>query len=323
LVLLLGAVVLALVISVAYGARSIPYSNALKALVDYDPTSFDHISVRSRLPRTLAGLIVGVALGLSGAVMQGVTRNPLADPGLLGVNAGASVAIVASVVFLGVTERSSMVWFGFLGAALAVGVVYAVSASGRVGATPVKMALAGAAVTAALISLLSALLLTNTAVFDQFRFWQLGSLSNVRGPLVDQIWPFALAGVVIALATGRLLNGLALGDDLARGLGQRVAISRGVATVAVIVLAGAATAAAGPIAFVGLAVPHIARAIAGSDYRWVLPLSAVIGPVLVLLADTLGRVVLTTGELPVGVVTAFFGAPVFIALVRGRKMAEL
>jgi len=227
------------------------------------------------------------------------------------------------IVLFGVTSNSTMVWFGFAGAALATGVVYGVASLGRAGATPVKLALSGAAVSAALISVLTAFLLTQQQAFDRFRFWQVGSLSGRTMDIVSQVLPFIAVGAVIALGCGRVLNGLALGDDVARGLGMNVTLGRSICAVAVIVLCGAGTAAAGPIAFVGLAVPHIARAVAGGDYRWILPLSALIGPILLLFADVFGRLILPNGELQVGIVTAFFGAPVFIFLVRRRKMAEL
>jgi iron complex transport system permease protein len=252
-----------------------------------------------------------------------MARNPLADPGILGINAGASLLIVIGLVLFDVSSTSTMVWFAFVGAAAATAVVYGVASLGRAGATPVKLALAGAAVSAALLSVVTAFLLTQQQAFDRFRFWQVGSLSGRSMEIVGQVWPFIAVGTVVALGCGRVLNGLALGDDVARGLGMNVTRGRLVTAAAVIVLCGAATAAAGPIAFVGLAVPHIARAIVGGDYRWVLPLSALIGPILLLFADVFGRLILPNGELQVGIVTAFFGAPVFILLVRRRKMAEL
>ncbi|GHG54249.1 ABC transporter permease [Flavimobilis marinus] len=323
---LLGAAVLVVgvaLLSVAVGARQVPLADAWAALTAFEPGNVDHEAVRSRVPRTVVGLIVGAALGLAGALMQGMTRNPLADPGILGINAGASVAVVLGITFFSVASPSAYVWFAFAGAALAAVVVYLVASMGREGATPVKLALAGACVTAALTSALTALLITHTSELDVFRFWQVGSLGGRGLDVVAAVGPYAAVGAVIALASGRVLNGLSLGDDVARGLGQRVGASRVAAGVGVVLLCGSATAAAGPIAFVGLTVPHIARAITGPDYRWILAWSALLGPVLVLVADVVGRVVALPGQLQVGVVTAVIGAPVFIALVRRRKVSEL
>ena len=310
--------------SVAYGSKAIAFSTVIEAFTAFDPTVDDHIIVRSlRVPRTVIGLLVGAALGLSGAVMQGVARNPLADPGLLGVNAGASLAVAVAIFVFGIGTLTGYVWFAFLGAALAMLVVYLLGSAGRGGPTPVKLALAGAALTAGLISLTSAILLLDAATLDVFRFWQVGALAGRDADIARQVAPFIAVGTVMALATGRLLNALSLGDDVARSLGQRVGRARWFSAAAVVLLAGSATAAAGPIGFVGLTIPHVARAITGPDYRWVLPYSAVLAPILLLGSDILGRVLARPGELQVGIVTALVGAPFFIALVRRRKLVEL
>lgn len=317
----LGAVVVA---SVAVGARPMSVGTVLDALFAYDVASEDHLVVRGlRLPRTAVGLLVGVALGLAGAVMQGVARNPLADPGILGVSAGASLFVVLAIYWFGVGSLTGYVWFSFVGAGVAAVFVYAVGAMGREGATPVKLALAGAAVSALLASVTTAILLIDLATLDQFRFWAVGSLAGRDATIAWQVAPFVLVGAVMALASGRILNALALGDDVARSLGQRVGTARVFAASAVVLLVGVATAAAGPIGFVGLTVPHVARAITGPDYRWVLPYSAVLAPILLLGSDVVGRVVARPGEVQVGIVTALVGAPFFVALVRRRKMAEL
>jgi iron complex transport system permease protein len=275
------------------------------------------------VPRTVIGLGVGAALGLAGAVMQGVTRNPLADPGILGIEAGASLAVVVAIHSFGVGSLTGYIWFAFAGAAVASVVVYVLGSMGRGGATPVKLALAGAAMAAMLGSLTSAILLLDMATLDQYRFWVVGSLAGRDGTIVAQVLPFLLLGAVVALGSARSLNTLALGDDMARSLGQRVQVARAVCAVAVVVLTGAAVAAAGPIGFIGLTIPHVARAICGPDYRWVLPWSLVLGPSLLLTADIIGRIVARPGELQVGIVTAVIGAPFFIALVRRRKLAGL
>jgi iron complex transport system permease protein len=269
------------------------------------------------------GLLVGGALGLAGAVMQGLTRNPLADPAILGVESGAALAVVIAIYALGVGTFGGYVWFAFAGAAVASIAVYALGSLGRGGATPVKLALAGAALTALLQSLASAILLLDVETLDQYRFWAVGSLVGRDTEMVGQVWPFIAAGIVLALATGRLLNALALGDDVARSLGMRLGVARGTAALAVVVLAGAATAAAGPIGFIGLTIPHIARAICGPDYRWILPYSLVTAPILLLGADVIGRLLARPSEVQVGIITAVVGAPFFIMLVRRRRLAEL
>lgn len=323
-VIAVAVLVVVCVLSLMVGARTIAPADVLHALTHYSASDPDAlVVVGSRLPRTLLGLAAGLALGLAGTVMQGLSRNPLADPGILGVNFGASLAVVVAIAFLGVTTVSGYVWFAFAGAALAAGLVYAVSAVGREGATPVKLALAGAAVSAALGSLITAVMLTSQVSLDQMRFWQVGSLAGRGFGVLWQVLPTLVVGAVLALTLGRLLNGLALGDDVARGLGQRVGLARALSAVAIVLLCGSATAAVGPIAFVGLVVPHVARWVVGADYRRILAYSAVAAPTLLIACDVIGRVVAPPGELQVGIVMAFVGAPLFIALVRRRKLVGL
>jgi iron complex transport system permease protein len=324
LLVAIGLLVLVALLSIAVGAKSIPLATVIDALFDYDPTNNDHLIVRSlRVPRTIVGLLVGAALGAGGALMQGLTRNPLADPGILGVNAGAALFVVIGIYWFDLASLLGYVWFAFIGAALASVIVYSLGALGREGATPVKLALAGAALTAMLGSITTAILLIDVDTLDQFRFWAVGSLSGRTATIAANVAPFIVVGLVLAIASGPMLNGLALGDDVARSLGQRIALSRVIGAVAIVLLCGAATAAAGPIAFVGLAIPHVARVITGPDYRWVIPYSIVLAPVLLLGSDIVGRVIARPGEVQVGIVTAIIGAPVFIFLVRRRKMAEL
>lgn len=324
LVVLVVALAAVCALSLAVGANALPLSVVMDALTSYDPTNPDHLVViEKRVPRTLVGLVAGSALGAAGTLMQGLTRNPLADPGLLGVSAGASLFVVGAISFFGVSQVGGYVWFAFAGAAIAAAVVYGVASVGREGATPVKLALAGAAVTAALTSVVTAVLLVDRATLDLMRFWQVGSLAARGSTVVWQVLPFVVVGLLLALALGRSLNGLALGDDVARGLGQDVTRTRVVAGIAIVLLCGAATAAVGPVAFVGLVVPHVARYVVGLDYRWVLPYAAVAAPVLLIGCDVIGRVVARPGELQVGVVTAVVGAPLFIALVRRGKTVSL
>lgn len=313
----------AAVASIAYGTKPVPIGQVFAAVFDFDGSN-NHLIIRSlRIPRTVLGIGVGAALGMAGAVMQGVTRNPLADPGILGVNAGAALAVVVGIYVFGVGSLTGYVWFAFIGAALVSVVVYALGALGRDGATPVKLALSGAALAAFLSSITAAILIVDVATLDQYRFWVVGSIAGRDATIAAQVTPFLLAGAVLALGSARALNSMSLGDDVARSLGLRVDAARAVSALSVVLLCGAATAAAGPIGFLGLTVPHVARAICGPDYRWILPYSAVLAPVLLLSADIAGRVVARPGELQVGIVTALVGAPFFIALVRRRRLAQL
>ena len=318
--LALGVVVL---FSVAVGSRYIPPSEVLSVLFSPDDSQSSTIVHELRLPRTLLGIVVGMALGTAGAVMQALTRNPLADPGLLGVNAGASVAVVLGISLFGVSTALGYLPFAFAGAAIASIVVYSLGSAGRSGATPVRLALAGVAVTAALTAVIDGLTLLDPQTFDQYRFWAVGSLSGRGMDIFWQVLPFIVFGVILAFSVGRSLNAMAMGDDLGKALGANITRTRVLSGVVVMVLAGAATAACGPIGFIGLAVPHAARMITGPDNRWVLAYTAVLAPILLVGADVIGRLVVRPAELSVGIVTAIIGAPVFIALVRRRRVAQL
>lgn len=320
---LVGVLAVVVLASLAVGSRSIPLPTVVDALVNFDPANGDHAVVRSRLVRTVAGLVVGLSLGLAGTSMQGIARNPLADPGILGVNAGASLAVVGGIFFLGATSIDGYLGLAFAGSAIAAVVVYAVASLGRSGATPVKLALAGAAMAAGMGSLMSAMLVTSQQSLDLFRTWQVGALAGKSWEAILMVLPFVLLGALILLGTGKLLNTLALGDDMARGLGQRPGLGRAISAVGIVLLCGSATALAGPIGFIGLVVPHLLRGLVGPDYRWLLPLSLLAAPVVLLLADIVGRVILLPGEVPAGILAAMLGAPVFIAVVRRGKQAEL
>ncbi|NQX12810.1 iron chelate uptake ABC transporter family permease subunit [Microbacteriaceae bacterium VKM Ac-2855] len=275
-----------------------------------------------RVPRTLLGVVVGISLGLAGALIQAVTRNPLADPGILGVNQGAYFTVVLSITIAGVADITNYVWWSFLGAGLAAIVVYLIGSRGRSGATPVRLVLAGVALSAVLQGITFTITLLNPDIFDKIRFWQAGSLQGRQIEIFWGVLPFAVTGMIIALLLARSLNAIALGDDLATSLGARIVRTRLIAVVAITLLCGSATAATGPIGFLGLMVPFLARSFVGPDQRWVLPLSAVFAPIVFLSADIVGRVVIE-GEMPVGVVAAFVGAPVLILLVRRAKVSGL
>ena len=284
--LLAGALALAALaaLSLALGTAELDLASVIGAFTAFDGSGAHLIVTELRVPRTLVGIMVGAALGLSGALMQGMTGNPLAEPGLLGVNGGASLAVVLGIAF-GAGSVGDYVWFALIGAAVASAVVHALGAVGRGKGSDVRLALAGAVVAALFQSVTAAILVRDSATLDRFRFWDVGSIAGRGYDDVLTVAPFILVGAGIALGTGRALNALALGDDLAKALGQRVTVVRGVGSLAVVLLAGASVAAAGPIAFAGLAVPHVARLLVGADYRWILAYSLLLGPALLLAAD--------------------------------------
>ncbi|MFE7957132.1 MULTISPECIES: FecCD family ABC transporter permease [unclassified Streptomyces] len=320
--LVLAAALLALVVvaSIAIGAKQLSVGQVWHGLF-HDTGTYGDVVVDDRLARTLLGLLAGAALGLSGAVLQALTRNPLADPGLLGINAGASAAVVTAITFLGVTSLTGYVWFAFAGAAVVGALVWFLG--GSRGATPVRLALAGTAITAALYGFVQAVMIMDDAALGKMRFWTVGSLNSATDGTVRQVLPFFAAGTLLALALARPLNAMSLGDDTAKALGAHLNRTRALAMLAATVLCGAATAACGPILFVGLMVPHVVRSFTGPDLRWILPYATVLSPVLLLGADVLGRIAVRPSELQVGVVTAVLGGPVFIFLVRRRRTAQL
>jgi iron complex transport system permease protein len=319
----LVVLILLLVASMAFGSKDIPFDRVLPALLH--PSSDDNALVitQLRLPRTVLGLLVGAALGVAGALIQAFSRNPLADPGILGVNAGAALAVTLGVALLGMTSIAQYLWLALAGAIVTTLAVSLVGSLGRTGATPVRMTLAGVGIGAVLSGVTSAIQLTNPVAFSHLLGWAAGSVTGPPLATAGIIAPVVAVGLLIALLVSRDLNALALGDDLAASLGSRAALTRGAAVVAVTLLAGAATAAAGPIGFVGLMIPHVARWIVGPDQRWIIAYSVLLGPCLLIGSDVVGRLVMRPSELPVGIVTAFVGAPVLILLARRAKASAL
>ncbi len=316
--LALLAVLIAL--SLAIGSNPLGIGQVWDGLIRQDGSRASLIVWQLRMPRTALALVVGAAMAVGGVVMQALTRNPLAEPGILGVNAGAAFAVVLSLSLLGVTAFTGYLWFALGGAALAAGFVYTISIRRTHASDHARLVLAGTALTASLGACTGVITMFDTDAFSNFRFWVIGSVAD-RGmePLLA-IAPFVALGLVAAFGIGPALNALALGDEQATALGVRLPVIRLVAFGAITLLCGAATAAAGPIAFVGLVVPHTLRLVAGVEQRTLLVLSAILGPALVLGADILGRVVARPGELEVGIVTACVGAPVLLALIlRGTK----
>ncbi len=312
LVTLLAAVALSLLIGSTLASPA--------ALLD--PDHLDRAVLVKRWDRTLLGLVIGAAFAVAGACMQGLTRNPLADPGLLGVNAGAAFAMVTALSYLGAHSLGEYVWYGFLGAAVAAVLVHLVASTGRDGTTPAKLTIAGAALTAGLASWTTGVLLVDRQAVEQIRRWQVGTVAGRDSDVLLTVLPPLLLGAVLAIATAGVLNTLALGDDVARGLGRRTAVDRVVIGLAIVLLAGTGTAVAGPIAFIGLVVPHVVRRFVGADYRRILLFSAGYGAALIVVADTIGRVAFPPAEIQVGVTATVIGVPALIWLVgRGRTAA--
>lgn len=307
------------ILSLAIGTQSVDLSTVWHAVTDYTDTGDEWIVHDLRIPRTVLGIVVGIALGLSGALIQGITRNPLADSQILGIEGVAGLFVVIAIAFFGLNSTLSYIWFAFLGAFVAMLLVYFIGSSGRTAVTPVRMLLAGVAVGAVAEGISFTIRLQNPRAFDSMRFWDAGALDGRSLEVFWVVAPFIVIGAGLCLYVSRGLNAIALGDDLAVAMGGNVLRTRVVGLFAVTILAGAATAAAGPIGFVGLMIPHAVRWFTGPDWRWICVYSLFAAPALLLAADIVGRVVVPPGELPAGIVTAFIGAPVLIWLVRRSK----
>jgi iron complex transport system permease protein len=322
LLVLAALLVVLCALSVMVGTRAVGWSD-LGAALSGRVETIGQAAVTVRIPRTLLAMLAGAALGLAGAVMQGVTRNPLADPGILGVNMGASLAVVIAVAWFDITSAEAYIWSAISGAGCAAIFVYTIGSLGRGKATPLKLALAGAATSVAFASMVIAVVLPRNDIAGGIRAWQIGGVGGATFERLVPVLPFLAVGFAISLLSARKLNSLALGDDLAAGLGERVAWARAVASLGSILLCGATTAVCGPIGFLGLVVPHLCRQLVGVDHRWLLPFATVAGACLLLAADIVGRIVARPAELDVGIVTALLGAPFFIAIVRRQRVREL
>lgn len=317
------SIALCILASLALGARYITFREVMNALFHGDNTSFHALIVRERIPRTIFSIIAGASLGVSGALMQAITRNPIADPSILGVNTGASLFVVSGIAFFNINTAGQYIWFALAGAALTAVFVYGIGSLGSGGATPIKLALAGAATSAALSSLVSAIMLPRTEVMNAFRFWQVGSVSGANWEGIITVSPFLIVGIVIGIFATPALNALALGDDVATGLGVRTGLIRIIGSFAGVLLCGATTALAGPIGFVGLMIPHTMRLICGPNMRYIVPMSAIGGAILLTISDIIGRLIGNPGELEAGIITAFFGAPILIIIAMRAKVRSL
>jgi iron complex transport system permease protein len=305
-----------LVLSVVLGYTDTSLSMAIEAYTAFNGSNEHLIIQLSRVPRALVGMAVGISLGIAGVLMQALTRNPIASPDIFGVNAGAGFFIVFGVTFLGITSIQQFMWIGFLGAAVASGLAYALGSAGRGGLTPVKLTLAGAVMAALFASLTQGMLVTNEKALDEVLFWLAGSVEGRKLSMLATVMPALLIAWVVSILLSRQLNAFALGEDVAVSLGQKTVIFKFAAALMVVLLAGGSVAIAGPISFIGIVVPHFARYLVGSDHRWIVPFSALTGGIMLVLADIGARYIIMPEEAPVGVVTALLGTPFFIYIVR-------
>ncbi|HWK22141.1 MULTISPECIES: FecCD family ABC transporter permease [Bacillaceae] len=319
-IVLLGICVLA---SLAFGSRTVGWNELMDGLFHPEVQTHGANVVRQRIARTVFSIMCGAALGVSGSLMQSVTRNPIADPSILGVNTGAALFVVCGITFLNIGTASQYIWLALAGAIITAIFVFGIGSMGSGGATPLKLVLAGAATSAALSSLVMAIMIPRSNVMDQFRFWQVGSVGSGNWSSISLFIPFLIIGILIAIFTAPALNALALGDEAATGLGVRTGTLRLVAAFGGVLLCGAATALAGPIGFIGLLATHVIRLIIGPDLRYIIPMSALSGAIILTISDICGRILGSPGELEVGVVTAFIGAPILILITMKAKMRTL
>jgi len=311
------------IFSISLGAKSIAFTKVIDVLLGNDPDSLEAAIILQRIPRTVFGILAGGALGISGALMQSITRNPIADPSILGVNTGASLFVVAGIAFFNITVAYQYIWLAIIGAGVTAVFVYSVASMGKDGATPLKLALSGSAVSIVLGSLVSTIMLPNNRVMEAFRFWQVGSIGSATWENIMLISPFLVVGFIVSMFISGYLNNLALGDEAATALGTNVVMTRTIGALSSVLLCGATTALAGPIGFVGLIIPHIIRLIFGSEMGKMLPLSFLGSAILMLVSDVIGRIISLPGETEVGIVTAVLGAPVFILAIRKGRVKSL
>ena len=323
IILCLALLSIMAIFSISLGAKNIAFSKVVDVLLGNDPDSLEAAIISQRIPRTVFGILAGGALGISGALMQSITRNPIADPSILGVNTGASLFVVAGIAFFNITVAYQYIWLGITGAGVTAVFVYSVASMGKDGATPLKLALSGSAVSIVLGSLVSTIMLPNNRVMEAFRFWQVGSIGSATWENIMLIGPFLIVGFITSMFISGYLNNLALGDEAATALGTNVVMTRAIGALASVLLCGATTALAGPIGFVGLIIPHIIRLIFGSEMSKMLPLSFLGSAILMLISDVIGRIISLPGETEVGIITAVLGAPVFILAIRKGRVKSL
>lgn len=317
------AVLVCVLLSLSFGSRIVPFDQVFDVLIGRDQGSFVSEVVNARIPRTVFGMLAGGALGLSGVLMQSVTRNPIADPSILGVNTGAALFVVCGIAFFNINLPQQYIWLALIGGGAASVFVYALASFGNGGATTIKLALSGAAVSIVLSSLVSTVMLPKSRVMDEYRFWKIGSIGGTGWTDILASAPYLGIGFLIALVLIPSLNCMALGDEMAANLGVNTKLVRGLGAFAGVLLCGATTAFSGPIGFIGLVVPHFMRLLFGPDLKKIVPMSLIGGGCLLLLSDVIGRLAGSPGELEVGIVTAFLGAPCFLLVARKAKVSAL
>lgn len=310
-------------LSLVVGVKIIPFSKVIAYMNHNDLDSITSAIITKRIPRTIFGILAGASLATSGALMQSITRNPIADPSILGVNTGASLFVVIGLAFFNITSANQYIWLSIVGAWLTAFFVYAIASMGKQGATPLKLALSGSAISIALGSFVSTIMLPNNQIMNSFRFWQVGSIGGASMESIKLLLPFFIIGFILSILISQSLNNLALGDELATSLGTNTLLIRILGAFAGVLLCGATTALAGPIGFIGLMVPHIIRSILGNNMKVVLVFSVLIGAIILLGSDIIGRVIGYPSETEVGIVTAILGAPVFITIIRHTKVNAL
>lgn len=318
--LLIIILIFVALLSISIGSKQLSLGTVWQAIINPSSTNYETAVVMERIPRTVFGILAGSALAISGCVMQSITRNPIADPSILGINTGASLAVVIGISFFSISSSQQYIWLAFIGALITAVFVYGIASAGSGEATPMKLALAGAATSTALASLVNTVMLPNSQVMDQFRFWQIGSIGGASWESIITVLPYLIIGFVTIMAMANKLEIMALGDEMASGLGVNTKKTRMIAAFAGVLLCGAITALAGPIGFVGLMVPHLIRMLVQTNMKTLFLLSILSGSILLLLADIMGRMIAFPGELEVGIITAIIGAPVFILVVRKAKV---
>lgn len=317
LVFILILLVSIFVSSIIFGRTFITFDHVFISFVYYDPHVIEHVIIHmERLPRAIIGTVIGASLGVAGALMQALTRNPLASPSVIGINAGALFFVVMGVILFSISSLIYLMWFAFFGALLSATIVYVLGSIGRDGLTPIKIVLAGSAINALFLSFTQAILVLNETGMQNVLFWLAGSVSGRTLEMLLPVWPFILLAGLISMFMGRAINLLVIGDDIAKGMGQKTVLVKSVMGILIVVLAGGSVAIAGAIGFIGLVIPHIARAFVGNDYRWVIPFSALLGAILLVFADVAARLVILPKEVPIGVMTAFIGVPFFVYIAR-------
>lgn len=321
----LGIVILfiAIALSITYGTKSVGLSHVWDAILGRNTDVYEVNIVQTRIPRTIFGIIAGASLSISGVLMQSITRNPIADPSILGVNAGASLFIVAGIAFFNIQSKFSYICLSFVGAMLTALIVYKLASVGYGGPTPIKLAISGSATSIALSSIISLIVMPDSSVMTTYRFWQIGSIGGTNYDDIKLILPITILAIIVSICISGNLNTLLLSEETAIALGLNVNRTRAIAAICGVLLCATTTALAGPISFIGLMVPHFIRMVVGSNHIPLIICSGIYGSSVLIISDVLGRILGRPGELESGIMTALIGAPVFIFIIRKAKVQSL